>query len=78
MLRVNNSLKQFRFHKNKVQARVLFGWGGGGGEGEGVQFQISVLLEGFFNALTLISTCVLFLRFDTLLILSPLPKTDTF
>ena len=76
MLRVNNSLKQFRFHKNKVQARVLFGWGVG--EGEVVQFQINVLLEGFFNALTLISTCVLFLRFDTLLTQSPLPKTDTF
>ena len=78
MLRVNNSFKRFKFHRNKVQARVLFGWRGGGREGEVVQFQISVLLEGFFNALTLISTYVLFLRFDTLLTQSPLPKTDTF
>ena len=54
--------------------------GGGGGRrgGEVVRFQISVLLEGLFKALTLISTRVLFLRFDTLLIQSPLPKTDTF
>ena len=56
---------------------VRGGMGGGGG-GEVVHFEISVLLEGFFNALTLISTCVLFLRFDTLLIQSPLPKTDNF
>ena len=25
VLQVNNSFKQFKFHKNKVQARVLFG-----------------------------------------------------